>query len=120
MHSIIVVHGVKTVGVQDLPSDWAKIVSQVAPQNSAVFSFDVNINACEEFIWQTFDQRAAALLRAIVQRYYRNADRCSRAPLFIGYTLGGLVIKNVSSLLLPAIVDHARLSTRTLCALEYR
>ena len=119
MFSIIVVHGVKTAAAQDLPNNWAKILSQVAPQNSAVFSFDVNFTAGEGFIWQTFAQRAAALLDAIIQRYHGNADRHSRAPLFIGYTLSGLVIKRVSSLLLLAFVDHASLFfTRTLGAFE--
>ncbi|KAL9045178.1 MAG: hypothetical protein Q9214_001742 [Letrouitia sp. 1 TL-2023] len=99
---IIVVHGVKTVGVQDLPRDWAKTVSQVAPQNSAVFSFDVNINVGEGFIWQTFAQHAAALLDAIVQGYHRNADRRSRALFFIGYALGGLIIKNTAGLIFLA------------------
>lgn len=83
--SLIVVHGVKTCGLQPLNDGWHKSIFKTTPANTRLLEHNVNLNVSEKFQWKDIQDRSTGLLRAICMEY--KDIRVWHPARFIKYTM---------------------------------
>lgn len=66
---LIVVHGVKTFGLPQLPMSWGSNVGAKAPLNSRIWTHDVQFDVGKEMKWQLFASESQKLLD-IIRNYF--------------------------------------------------
>lgn len=67
--SLVVVHGVRTCGLQPLNDGWHKSILEKTPANTRLLEHNVNLDVSEKFQWTDIQDRSYGLLRAICMEY---------------------------------------------------